>query len=134
MDEQMITNTTKTVPNYRGTDNNLKDNNHAINENILSEKLMANTDNNQDGLDSDPDSSPIKEIPIGNDVHQSELNKIGDPDRETWGKKADFLLSVIGFAVDLANVWRFPYLCYKNGGGELNPYICLMFLQIKISL
>lgn len=39
--------------------------------------------------------------------------------RAQWDNKIQFLLTLIGYAVGLGNVWRFSYLVNRNGGGEM---------------
>lgn len=65
----------------------------------------------------------VSDLPITNQFSSSNGVKVDGKssqkhtDRDTWGKGIEFLLSCIAMAVGLGNVWRFPFIALRNGGG-----------------
>jgi NSS family neurotransmitter:Na+ symporter len=47
-----------------------------------------------------------------------------------WGSTLTFILAMIGSAVGLGNIWRYPYVLYSSGGGAFFvPYIIAILLM-----
>ena len=68
---------------------------------------------------TEEESKPIN-VEGGEDEENANIKVkvVDEAPRERWSRKIEFLFACIGFCVGYGNIWRFPYMCFKNGGGK----------------
>ncbi|XP_047440137.1 sodium- and chloride-dependent neutral and basic amino acid transporter B(0+)-like [Mugil cephalus] len=72
------------------------------------------------------DSKSPKDPPAG---QESLVDGAVKSERGNWTNKTEYILTMTAYAVGLGNIWRFPYLAYRNGGAAfLIPYFLTLFL------
>jgi len=66
--------------------------------------------------------------PQDHDPNTAEVDQ--EEERVQWDSPMQFFMTILGFCVGLGNIWRFPYLCQKNGGGAfVLPFLIMMVLE-----
>lgn len=62
------------------------------------------------------------------------MSSIEDSGRETWRTRWGFILAAAGWSIGLGNIWRFPYITGKYGGGAfvLLYLICMFVVAIPL--
>ncbi|CAH1100654.1 unnamed protein product [Psylliodes chrysocephalus] len=69
---------------------------------------------------------------LDNNIPQEKKSSINENEEEVqersqWGSGLEFLMSCVAMSVGLGNIWRFPFIANRNGGGAfLIPYIIVL--------
>ena len=67
---------------------------------------------------NDEDKADLRTERYTNNIDPIPDVEIAHEDKNAWNTKGEYIFAMLGFSVGFGNVWRFPYLCQKNGGGN----------------
>lgn len=51
-------------------------------------------------------------------LSEEDQKQNGEERENTWSNKVEFILGLLGYTSGISDFWRFPYLTWRNGGGN----------------
>ena len=104
-------------------------------EHVAKGKVNFKADNNGNATKNDSNTNFDSEVhpdAVQFSASSSEkvfVKEVANYERGKFQNSCQYLCTCVSYAIGFSNIWRFPYLCYKNGGGAfLIPYMFSLFI------